>query len=124
LRYRSTQDNTCSCHRSLVSALSPLHDPTLRKGDAFMTPKGFMVFSGVAQGTHTPRDFSALAAAALPKDQRATLQALERVSQAPQPGVTRSWLAAEREPPVPTENTTETATREITDKIRFVVRPD
>jgi hypothetical protein len=120
LRYRSTQDNTCTCHRSLVSSLSPLHDPTLRKGDALMTPKGFMVFHGVEQGTHTPRDFAALASATLPKDQRATLQALERVSQAPQRGVTRSWLAAE----TAASADTETAARETTDKIRFVERPD
>jgi hypothetical protein len=120
LRYRSAHDDTCTCHRSLVSALSPLHDSTLRKGDALMTPKGFMVFRGVEQATHTPRDFAALAAATLPKDQRATLQALERVSQAPQPGVTRSWLAAATAAPAATE----TATREITDKIRFVERPD
>jgi hypothetical protein len=120
LRYRSTQDSTCTCHRSLVGALDPLRDSTLRKGDAVMTPKGFMVFRGVEQATHTPRDFSALAAATLPKDQRATLQALERVSQAPQPGVTRSWLAAETVAPAATE----TATREITEKIRFIERPD
>lgn len=130
LRFRSTQDNTCTCHRSLASALSPLHDSTLRKGDALMTPKGFMVFSGVEQGTHTPRDFAALAAATLPKDQRATLQALERVSQAPQRGVTRSWLAAEALAPGSTETatvapgSTQTVTREMTDKIRFVERPD
>ena len=125
LRYRSTQDNTCTCHRSIASALSPLHDPTLRKGDALMTPKGILVFRGAEQGTHTPRDFAALAAAQVPKDQRSTLQALERVSQAPQPGVTRSWLTAAT---VPSDTApiaaTETATREITDKIRFVERPD
>jgi hypothetical protein len=126
LRYRSTQDNTCSCHRSIASALSPLRDPTLRKGDALMTPKGILVFRGAEQGTHTPRDFAALAAAQLPKDQRSTLQALERVSQAPQPGVTRSWLAAATASPSDTAPiaATETATREITDKIRFVERPD
>jgi hypothetical protein len=126
LRFRSTQDNTCTCHRSLASALSPLHDSTLRKGDALMTPKGFMVFHGVEQAKHTPGDFAALAAATLPKDQRATLQSLERVSQAPQRGVTRSWLAAEALPPGSTvaPGATETATREMTDKIRFVERPD
>ena len=119
LRYRSTQDNTCSCHRSLATALNALHDPTLRNGDAFMTPKGFVVFHGAEQATHTPRDFAALAGAKLPKDQRTTLQALERVSMAPQPGVTRSWLAAEATPPAPIE----TATRDI-NKIRFVERQD
>jgi hypothetical protein len=126
LRYRSTQDNTCTCHRSLVSALSPLHDPTLRKGDALMTPKGILVFSGAEQGTHTPRDFAALAAARLPKDQRSTLQALERVSQSPQPGVTRSWLAAATAPAAVSlaPAVTETAAREITDRIRFIERPD
>ena len=91
-----------------------------------MTPKGILVFRGAEQGTHTPRDFAALAAAQLPKDQRSTLQALERVSQAPQPGVTRSWLAAATAFPSDTAPiaATETATREITDKIRFVERPD
>jgi hypothetical protein len=118
LRYRSTQDNTCSCNRSIASAFDPLRDSTLRKGDAVMTPKGFLVFRGVEQATHTRADFAALDAAPLPNDQRTTLRALERVSQAPQPGVTRSWVTAATLAPA----VTEPVTSELVDKIRFVER--
>jgi len=119
LRYRSTEDNTCSCHRSLATALAPLVDGTLRKGDVVMTSKGFLVFRGVEQANHTAKDFAALATAALPADQRATLRSLERVSMAPQRGVTRSWAAAPAAPAA-----VKTATSEANDKIRFVERSD
>ena len=130
LRYRSTQDNTCTCQRSFASALSPLRDATLRKGDALMTPNGFLVFSGVAQATHKRSDFAALAKAPLPKDQRTTLQALERLSLAPLPGVPRSWVAAATAAPAATASdtaalsATAVVTGEIVDKIRFIERRD
>ena len=124
LRYRSTFDDTCSCHRSPATALNPLKDPTLVRGDALMTPEGIVVFRGAEQATHTSRDFAALAAARLPKGRRATLRALEIASRAPQRGATRSWATAETAAPVSSEPATETATSEIVDKIRFVERPD
>jgi hypothetical protein len=95
LRYRSTQDYTCTCHRAQISTLSPLRDSTLRKGDVVMTPRGFLVFRGSEQATHTRQDFATLSTAGLPKDQRGALQALERVSQAPQIGAPRSWTLAQ-----------------------------
>jgi len=105
LRYRMTQDSTCSCHRSFSSAFDPMRDSTLRKGDALMTTKGFLVFKGVEQATHTRADFTALSASPLPREQRATLQALERVSATPQRGVARSWVSSTpldpRTPPSP-----------------------
>lgn len=122
LRYRSTQDNTCACHRSLAAAFSPLLDATLRKGDVLMTPKGFVVFHGVEQAKHKPADFAALASAGLPADQRTTLRALERVSMAPQRGVPRSWVAATA--PAPAPSAIKTATRDLSDKIRFVERSE
>jgi hypothetical protein len=130
LRYRSTQDNTCACHRSSASALSPLRDATLRNGDALMTPNGFLVFRGVAKAKHKRSDFAALAASPLPKDQRTTLQALERLSRAPLPGVPRSWVAAAPAAPATTASdtaapsATAVATGEIVDKIRVAERRD
>jgi hypothetical protein len=94
LRYRAVQDNTCTCHRSLADNFDPLRDATFRKGDALMTPRGFQVFKGSEKATHTPRDFTALSASPLPRAQRATLEALERVSMAPQRGAGRSGVVA------------------------------
>jgi hypothetical protein len=95
LRYRATRDKTCICHRSVASDLSPLLDPTLRKGDAVMTERGFAVFQGAEQPTHGPADFVALSAVALPRDQRVALLALERGNAMPARGVTRSWTLAQ-----------------------------
>ena len=80
-RYRTTLDNTCSCRHSLNSgySASSLNDPTLRKGDLVMTPKGFLVFQGAKTRSITSWDFVALSQApALPKDLRAALVAMER----------------------------------------------
>jgi len=80
-RYRTTLDNTCSCRHSLNSgySASSLNDPTLRKGDLVMTPKGFLVFQGAKTRSITSSDFVALSQApALPKDLRAALVAMER----------------------------------------------
>jgi hypothetical protein len=80
LRYRTAQDNTCACHRTLAKAYPILHDRTLRKGDSVMTANGFMVFQGSRHLPYAGSDFIALAAASIPKDQRATLMAMERAS--------------------------------------------
>jgi hypothetical protein len=88
-RYRTTLDNACTCHRSLAGGYSAavLNDPTLRKGDVVVTPKGFLVFQGAKTNSITPSDFVALSQArSLPKELRATLVAMERGS-APQPEV-------------------------------------
>jgi hypothetical protein len=88
-RYQTTSDNTCRCHRSLARGYSAavLNDPTLRKGDVVVTPKGFLVFQGAKTRSITPSDFVALSQArSLPKDLRAALVAMERAG-ASQPEV-------------------------------------
>jgi hypothetical protein len=80
-RYRTTLDNTCTCHRSPTRSFSEslLNDPTLRIGDVVMTPKGFVVFQDAKTGPITSADFVALSQArSLPKDLRATLIDMER----------------------------------------------
>jgi hypothetical protein len=80
LRYRTIADNTCACHRTMAKAYPLLRDRTLRKGDSVMTANGFMVFQGSPHLPYASEDFIALAAASIPKDQRATLMAMERAS--------------------------------------------
>ena len=64
-----------------------LNDPTLRKGDVVVTPKGFLVFQGAKTRSITSSDFVALSQArSLPKDLRAALVTMERAS-ASQPEV-------------------------------------
>ena len=80
-RYQTTLDDTCRCHRSLTRdySASSLNDPTLRKGDVVMTPKGFVVFQGAKTRSITSSDFVALSQArSLPKDLRAALIDMER----------------------------------------------
>ena len=82
-RYRTTFDNTCRCHRSLIRgySASALTDPTMRKGDLVMTSKGFLVFEGAKTRSVTPSDFVALSQArSLPKDLRTALVAMESAS--------------------------------------------
>ena len=58
---------------------SLLNDPTLRKGDVVMTPKGFVVFQGAKTRSITSSDFVALSQArSLPEGLRATLIDIER----------------------------------------------
>ena len=80
LRYRTIEDNTCACHRTLAKRYPLLRDATLRKGDTVMTANGFMVFQGSRHLPYAREDFVALAAASIPRDQRATLMAMERAS--------------------------------------------
>ena len=80
-RYQTTLDNTCTCHRAPTRGYSEslLNDPTLRKGDVVMTPKGFVVFQGAKTRSIASSDFVALSQArSLPKDLRAALVDMER----------------------------------------------
>jgi hypothetical protein len=80
LRYRTTLDNSCTCHRARAQQYSILRDPTLRKGDTVMTPNGFVVFQGSRQSPYAQSDFATLADAPMSKDQRAALMAMQRAS--------------------------------------------
>jgi len=99
-RYQTTLDKTCRCHRSLTRDYSAavLNDPTLRKGDVVVTPKGFVVFQGAKTRSITSSDFVALSQArSLPKDLRAALVAMERAGPSqPQVGVDSSLGASAR----------------------------
>jgi len=99
LRYQTTADNTCSCHRDVV-AYAPLSDVTLRRGDAIMTPAGFLVFNGVAGAPHGAGDFSALTRAAIPASQRGALQSLERVSVSDRHPSLKDWLVSQAATPL------------------------
>jgi len=80
-RYRTLNDDTCRCRRELPHGYSEslLNDPTLRKGDVVMTPKGFVVFQGAKTRSIASSDFVALSQArSLPKDLRAALVDMER----------------------------------------------
>ena len=87
LRSRKTLDNTCSCHRSSPRGyrIALLHDFTLRKGDAVMTPRGFMVFQGQKRLPFARRDFVSLKQAPVQGDDRMALLAMERASAANPP---------------------------------------
>jgi hypothetical protein len=97
LRYRGTSDSTCTCHRDVV-AYAPLHDATLRHGDAVMTPAGFMVFRGVEAASHGPGDFTALGGAGLAAGTRGALQAMERASLTPTHPTLKDWLVSQGAP--------------------------
>jgi hypothetical protein len=97
LRYRSTADSTCSCHRDAV-AYAPLDDATLRRGDLIMTPAGFVMFRGPEGEKHRPSDFAALAKASVPAAMRGDLQAMERVSLTSDHPTLRQWLASQATP--------------------------
>jgi hypothetical protein len=97
LRYRSTSNNACSCHREAV-AYAPLDDATLRRGDLIMTPAGFVMFRGAEGSKHNPDDFTALAKTELPAALRVDLQAMERVSLVKGHPSLRQWLASQASP--------------------------
>jgi hypothetical protein len=82
-RYQKTLDNACRCHRALIRdySASSLNDPTLRKGDLVMTPKGFLVFQGGKTRPVGSSGFVALSQApSLPNDLRAELVAMQSAS--------------------------------------------
>ena len=99
--YQTTLDNTCRCHRSPTRGYSAavLNDPTLRRGDVVVTPKGFLVFQGAKTRSITSSDFVALSQArSLPKDLRAVLVAMERAGPSQrQVGAYSSPSASERQ---------------------------
>ena len=97
LRYRTASNDTCSCHREQV-AYAPLKDETLKRGDAIMTPAGFMVFRGVEGAPHQTGDFSALSASGLPASTTAPLKEMERASLTPAHPSLKDWLATQRTP--------------------------
>jgi hypothetical protein len=97
LRYRGTSDNTCTCHRDVV-AYAPLRDATLKRGDAVMTPAGFMVFRGAEAASHGPSDFTALGGAGLSAGARGALQAMERASLTPTHPTLKDWLVSQVAP--------------------------
>ena len=94
LRYRTTSDNTCSCHRDAV-AYAPLQDTSLRRGDAVMTPAGFVVFEGVEGAPHGAGDFAALAKAPIETSQRVALLEMERASLPPARPSLAAWVASQ-----------------------------
>jgi hypothetical protein len=58
-----------------------LLDPTLRRGDRFMTDGGFLIFEGRSRARHASRDFRPLAQARqVPAAERRILLAMEQVS--------------------------------------------
>jgi hypothetical protein len=82
-RYQTSFENTCTCHRDVVASRAKelLHDTTLRKGDVVMTANGFRVYEGDGYSAATDRDFVQVShAAGVPKEERATLAAMERAS--------------------------------------------
>jgi hypothetical protein len=97
LRYRSTADHTCVCHRDIV-AYAPLEDVTLRRGDLIMTPAGFVMFRGPEGPKHQPGDFTALARTSVPAVLRGDLQAMERASLDKDRPTLRQWLASQTTP--------------------------
>jgi hypothetical protein len=119
LRYRATADNTCSCHRNVVS-YAPLRDVTLRRGDAVMTPAGFMVFRGAEGAPHRAGDFAALAKSPMPAARRGVLQALERVSVNDRHPTLKDWLISQTAPANPVA-APEKHARADDDKIRLLV---
>lgn len=97
LRYRATSDQTCTCHRDAVT-YAPLKDTTLKRGDAIMTPAGFMVFRGVDGAPHGSRDFTALSGADLASNARGALQAMERASLRSAHPTLTDWLLSQNAP--------------------------
>lgn len=94
LRYRTARDAACVCHRALAQNPPYWQDPTLRKGDAVMTPRGFAVFRGRGHSPYARDDFATLAAASMPGDRRAALTAIERASALPSRDAERPRIAA------------------------------
>ncbi len=119
LRYRNTSDATCSCHRDVV-AYAPLRDATLRRGDAVMTPAGFMVFRGPEAASHRASDFTALGGAGLAPQARGVLQQMERASLTPTHPTLRDWLVAQARPPLQVAARTPTLSETGDNKIRVL----
>jgi hypothetical protein len=120
LRYRGVSDNTCACHRNPI-AYAPLRDPTLKRGDAVMTPAGFMVFRGAEAASHGPGDFIALGGAGLPAQSRGALQEMERASLTPTHPTLKDWLVSQAHPAPQLAARAPTPSERGPDKIRLLV---
>jgi hypothetical protein len=81
LRYRTTLDNTCACHRARSLPMAIARDATLRKGDYVMTANGLVMYTGAKGGAHGASEFTAIAGASMPAAQKAALMAIEKASQ-------------------------------------------
>ena len=92
LRFRTTRDGACACRRAVTQNPPIWQDPTLRNGDAVMTSGGIVVFRGAGHSPYARDDFTALAAAPMPSDRRATLMALESAGALPPRA--DLWIAA------------------------------
>jgi Protein of unknown function (DUF2865) len=81
-RYRTTVDNTCTCGAkgARENATALLEDPTLRKGDLIMTADGIRVFNGAHGLPYDMNDFVGIAQSTLPREERDTLTAMDRVN--------------------------------------------
>jgi hypothetical protein len=77
---RTRLDKACTCHRQASQGVPLVDDSTLRKGDSIMTPSGIVVFRGAGRSPFSQDDFTTLAKAAMPKDRRAVLAAIERAA--------------------------------------------
>ena len=86
LRYRTTLDNSCTCHRAHGLPMAIARDATLRKGDYVMTANGLVMFTGAKGGPHGAGDFTAIAGASMPAAQKAALMAIEKASQTSRDG--------------------------------------
>ena len=80
LHYTRAREQTCSCGaadpRSAIMA-----DTSLRRGDRFMTERGFLIYQGGSRKQISRRDFKSLAETrGMPRGERALLAAMERVS--------------------------------------------
>jgi hypothetical protein len=94
-RNRTTEDNTCTCHRTLAQNYSVLRDFTLRRGDSVMTPRGFVVFQGARRLPYVRKDFTALAAdASMPRDKHAALREMEHAEAQPSRSAAGLWFPA------------------------------
>ncbi|WP_158806952.1 DUF2865 domain-containing protein [Beijerinckia sp. L45] len=81
--YTTVLDDACTCHRDGVDgkALSLLHDFTLRRGDAVMTPRGVRIFHGSGHFPYRRTDFLALTRSRdVGRANRDTMRAIERAS--------------------------------------------
>jgi hypothetical protein len=108
-RFEKNFEGTCTCHRDVVAshAKELLHDDTLRRGDVVMMASGFRVYVGDGYGPSGSEDFVALASARnLPRDERATLAAMEKASAGSPVRAAPALLAARPKGRVTVENAT------------------
>jgi hypothetical protein len=92
--YTRARNPSCSCGVS-DPMMAILRDPTLRRGDRFMTDGGFVIFQGQSRARHASRDFQPLAKASrVPAAERRMLMAMEQVSRVRPPARMASGTVA------------------------------